>query len=265
MNFPTLIQNGYTVVPNFLNEEEVTLLKNDYNSSDSMFGHYGIKMVSKNVMSKISSKITNTLADIRSSTSIKADTIFYPQLYINNHSTYFDWHQDHEAWYLEQETINHLNFYIPLHKEFRNKSGISIIPMPVLKLHPHLINKGARRFIPGPRTKVIDDDLGNDFYLDFDISKYAVTPEIGPGDLLLLRGDVIHKTQDTDTERYSVTIRCSYGGKIISKSRLFTGCDVKMQYLKNNSKIYNRMMSSFGDEEYIPLSKVLNELLYEVE
>ena len=269
MHFPTLIQNGYTVVPNFLSEEEIALLKNDYANSNNIFGHYGIndgiKMVSKNAMDKISNKITSALADIRHSTSIRADTIIYPQLYINNHNMYFDWHQDHEAWYLEQETINHLNFYIPIHKEFRNKSGISIIPMQVLKQHPQLINKGARRFVPGPLTKVIDDDLGQDFYLNFDITKYAVTPEIGPGDLLLLRGDLIHKTQDTDTERHSVTIRCTYGGKIISKSRLFSGCETKMQYLENNSKIYNRIRNAFGNEENIVLSKVLNELLYEVE
>lgn len=269
MYFPTLIQNGYTVVPNFLSEEEVTLLKNDYANNSNRLEHYGnMKMVSKNAIDIISSKIINTLTDIRNSTSIKADTILYPQLYVDNINGSFDWHQDHEAWYIEQETVNHLNFYIPLHKEFRNKSGISIIPMQLLKLHPLLINRGARRFTPGPgpRTEVIDDDLGQYFYLNFDISKHAVTPEIGPGDLLILRGDLIHKTQDTDTERYSLSVRCSYGGKIISKSRLFSGCEMKMRFLENNSKLYKAITDAFGDQEYIELSKVLNkELLYEVE
>jgi len=266
MEVTTLSYDGYTVVPNFLNAEELELFRTDYTSNATTFGHYGIKMVTRSVMDSVASNFTSMLSEIRQSTSIKADSIIYPQLYINNQKTSFDWHQEHESWYLEQESINHLNFYIPLHKESPHKSGISVIPMWVFKnQHDLLYNKGARRFVPGERTKVIDDDAGEEFYLDFDINKYSVTPNIMPGDLLLMRGDLIHKTQDTETERYSVSIRCTYGGKIISKSRLFSGCDTKMRYLENNSKLYNRVKNTFGDDEYIQLSKVLNELLYEVE
>lgn len=266
MQFSTLDSDGYTVIPNFLSGEELETFKGDYNSSTSQYGHYGIKMVAKSVMESMSNKFINILSDIRQSTSIEADTIIYPQLYINNQRTYFDWHQEHESWYFEQESINHLNFYIPLHKEYPNKSGISIVPLWVFKDHADIIyNKGARRFIPGEYTRVIDDDLGGEFFLDFDISKYSVTPEIMPGDLLLMRGDLVHKTQDTETERYSVSIRCTYGEKVISKSRMFSGCDTKMRYIENNSKIYGRIKSAFGDSEHTTVSKVLSELLYEVE
>lgn len=266
MEFSRLESDGYIVIPNFLSSEELERFKDDYINSTSQFGHYGIKMVAKAVMETMSNKFMNILSDIRQSTSIKADTIIYPQLYINNQKTSFDWHQEHESWYLEQESINHLNFYIPLHKELPNKSGISVIPMHVFKDQKELIhNKGARRFIASDVTRVIDDDLGNDFTINFDISKYSVTPFIMPGDLLLMRGDLIHKTQDTETERYSVSIRCTYGDKTISKSRLFSGCDAKLQYLENNSKIYNKIKSTFGDGDETTVSKVLSELLYEVE
>lgn len=266
MQFSTLDSDGYVVIPNFLSSVELQKFRDDYSTSTAQFGHYGIKIVAKGVMESMSDKFMSILSDIRQSTSIKADTIIYPQLYINNQKTSFDWHQEHESWYLEQESINHLNFYIPLHKELPNKSGISVIPMYVFKEQKELVcNKGARRFIAGDATQVIDDDQGGDFTLNFDISKYSVTPYIMPGDLLLMRGDLIHKTQDTETERYSVSVRCTYGDKTISKSRLFSGCNAKMQYIQNNSRIYSRIKSTFGDSEYTTVSKVLSELLYEVE
>ena len=261
-NLSALDHDGYTVISNFLNSRELEILRNDYNNTADFFGEYGIKLVSKSAIGFITNKINQTLLDITNSTSIIVDTVNHPQLYINNQKTYFDWHQDHESWYIEQESTNHVNLYMPLHKELPNKSGISIVPMTALADHINLFaNKGARRFIAGETTTVIDDDLGYEFYLDFDINERSVTPNLIPGDLLIMRGDMIHKTQDSDTERYSISIRCTHGEKKISKSRLFSGCEVKRQYLEKNAYFYDRVKNAFGNEEYISLSKLLKELL----
>lgn len=265
VNYQALNHSGYVVVPNFLTSQEVSTLREDYNTTTASFGHYGIKIVSKHIIDRLYSKLISTLSDIRSSSLVKADTLIYPQLYINNQRTFFDWHQEHESWYLEQDSINHLNFYIPIKKDSPDRSGISVIPNNVFQdYYSIMTNKGARRLIPGDSTVVIDDDLGDTFNLPFNINDYAVTPSILPGDLLLMRGDLVHKTQDSETERHAISIRCTFGNTLVSRSRLFSGCDTKLQYLDNNQKIYSRINSIFGDEDSIPLSRILSELLYEV-
>lgn len=266
INYQDLNECGYVVVPNFLTGEEISILEEDHNTSTVEYGKYGgIKVVSTHVIHKFTNKLLLTLSDIRKTSLVKADIIIYPGIYVNNKKIFFDWHQEHESWYLENSSINHLNFYIPIKKEYSNKSGISLIPNNMLPDCPiDLINKGARRFFPGKKdtnsTFVIDEDLGGSFKLPFNIENYAVSPNIIPGDLLLVRGDVIHKTQDNETERHAVSFRCTFGNNMINKTRLFSGCKTKLEYLDNNKQMYSYIKSIFGDEDNILLSKIISEL-----
>jgi len=58
------------------------------------------------------------------------------------------------------------------------------------------------------------------YLVDFDLDALAVTPSLSAGDLLLMRGDLIHKTQDADTQRVSTSIRVTYSKKTITRERL---------------------------------------------
>jgi len=263
INYQDLNECGFVVVPNFLTDEEIKILEEDYNTSTAEYGKYGgIKEVSTYVMHEFANKLQLTLSDTRKTSLVKADTIISSGLYVNNKKSYFPWHQEHESWYVENSSINHLNFYIPIKKEYSNKSGISLIPNNALPDYSiNIINKGARRFFPGENsTLVIDDDLGDSFTLPVNIENHAVSPNILPGDLLLMRGDVIHKTQDNETERHAVSIRCTFSNIMINKTRLFSGCKAKLEYLDNNKQIYSKINSIFGDEDNILYSRLLSEL-----
>ena len=263
INYQDLNDCGYVVVPNFLTGGEINILKGDYNTSTTEYGKYGgIKVVSTHVIHEFTNKLLLTLADIRKTSLVKADTIIYPGIYVNNKKMVFPWHQEHESWYLENNSINHLNFYIPIKKEYSNKSGISLIPNNALQDYSiNIINKGARRFFPGENsTFVIDDDLDDSFNLPFNIENHAVSPDVLPGDLLLMRGDVIHRTQDNETERHAVSFRCTFGNNMINKTRLFSGSKAKLEYLDNNKQMYSKINSIFGDEDNIVYSRLSSEL-----
>ena len=77
------------------------------------------------------------------------------------------------------------------------------------------------------------------------IESISVTPDLIPGDLLLIRGDVIHKTQDTLTHRVSVSFRVTNGNALINKNLLITGCERKQRYIKGSPELYNSILGVF--------------------
>jgi ectoine hydroxylase-related dioxygenase (phytanoyl-CoA dioxygenase family) len=152
------------------------------------------------------------------------------------------WHQDHESYYYFQQNYHYLNFYIILEKEDPNKSGLSIIPFDKLREYSgadKIIGSGAKSFHPQENsTTVISQETGEIFNIPVDIDSIALTPNLEPGDLFLLRGDTIHKTQDNETHRLALSIRCTRGDSVIKLGPLDNPCPAKQKYINNNLQPY---------------------------
>jgi hypothetical protein len=143
-----------------------------------------------------------------------------------------NWHLDHYSYYLNRDHTNWLICYVPIFKPSRHLSNLAIVPTDVIKQHdPHLHQqiegRGAMRFrcaepdtlewfklrFPDQSIKVGDwfaiddyDDASPGFKLNIDLEAHKVVPELEVGDLLIMRADVIHRTNDAGSDRISV--RC---------------------------------------------------------
>jgi hypothetical protein len=69
---------------------------------------------------------------------------------------------------------------------------------------------GARRLMSeNNRTYALDDNNGGHrTNFSFDLTELSVSPAISVGDVLVMRGDTIHRSQDTNTHRIAISIRC---------------------------------------------------------
>jgi hypothetical protein len=143
-----------------------------------------------------------------------------------------NWHLDHFSYYLLSDHTNWLICYIPIlktHKEFTN---LAIVPSNAVELHdPNLhqkiVGRGAMRFrcaeadtlewfiarFPDQQIQIGDwfaiddyDDSSPGFKLQMDLEAHKLVPELEPFDLLIMRADVIHRTNDAKNDRISV--RC---------------------------------------------------------
>jgi hypothetical protein len=143
-----------------------------------------------------------------------------------------NWHLDHFSYYLLGDHANWLICYIPILKPQKELTNLAIIPTNIVKLHdPYLHKKiagrGAMRFrcaeadtlewftarFPGQQIQVGDwfaiddyDDSSMGFKLQMDLESHKLVPELEPFDLLIMRADVIHRTNDAESDRISV--RC---------------------------------------------------------
>jgi hypothetical protein len=143
-----------------------------------------------------------------------------------------NWHLDHFSYYLLGDHTNWLICYIPIlkpHKEFTN---LAIVPSNVVELrdpnlHQKIVGRGAMRFrcaeadtlewfiarFPDEQIQIGDwfaiddyDDSSPGFKLQMDLEAHKLVPELEPFDLLIMRADVIHRTNDAESDRISV--RC---------------------------------------------------------
>lgn len=128
------------------------------------------------------------------------------------------WHQDDDTDHYRGTLYNSVNFWMPIIKPEPTKSGLSIIPPLALKqkypsVYERLTGRGDLAFIVQENnTTDVLNRISHEYIstLDFNIETMAVSPTLYPGDLLLFRGDVPHTTQDHDTRRVAIGIRCSH-------------------------------------------------------
>jgi hypothetical protein len=97
----------------------------------------------------------------------------------------------------------------------------------------------------GDRAFWFTGDVGSVHRVRCDVEAMAVTPTLAVGDLLLLRGDTVHRTQDADTERVAVSFRITCSSAVLERRRLVAGGQIKAMLMANNAPVYERMFAAF--------------------
>jgi ectoine hydroxylase-related dioxygenase (phytanoyl-CoA dioxygenase family) len=256
-DFTQLEQQGYLVVRDFLSRSEIDWFLRDYSrmieySESNGYHNKNHKVAACEIPDNTFEHLNKFLAHIRQNSNFKTD-FFLGQfgLYLNSELVSYDWHQDHELYYMCQHAYDVLTFWLPLDKPNRNETGLSFIPHDRLReripeIYDRLIfNRGAKIFrTDGTETTIRDDTTGEVVKLDFDINEIAVSPEVGSGDLLIFRGDTIHKTQDLTTHRIAMVTRSANGNQIITRETLTGGYDLKQSKIRNSSRVFKRFFAA---------------------
>lgn len=262
INYKDIEEKGFLLIENFLNQEEVnTLIK-----------EYGVISQNKNYQFLDSTFVTEYLYDklkvfmleVVKNTNIVVDEVASGG-YFDTDKVNYSWHQDHLPYYKWQDSYNSLNFWIPLIKPNKETSGVSVVNFKTLKEYDtdnvvanRLVGKGATHFSPNENNTIIrDDEYGKQITLNVNIENIKETPNIGTGDLLLMRQDVIHKTQDNCGPRLAVSVRCVNNNGIVYKNMFYNRCDKKTEMLNNNAQ-YNNHIEMFKTKEYCYVKDLLN-------
>lgn len=235
---------GFTVIKGWLTPEEQARALGQYRVELERSSREGV--VNKNYLvlkdhqpHGLDLKLHDLLAQIRSQTDLTTD-IPRPRCdYFDNSMVTFNWHQDHEPYYQYQDTYNLLNCWVPLIIP-RGSSGLGLLPMDVLQakepqLWHHFLGQGAKHFkVLGNRTMIRDDQEDNTFYFDWSIDDYAVVPNLEPGDLLVMRSDIIHRSMPPVEHRVSLSVRCLNSKGTLTREHFEKQCDQKRRMLQNN-------------------------------
>jgi hypothetical protein len=219
-----LMTQGFVVIPNFLTDQELLVVKDHYNKiyqeflkDPSLKNAYNLIRVDYDKsLDFLQEKINNCIDIISRTTDIHTNTLDDKIAYIDN--SIFGtsgWHQDHGPYYRWKDLYNSLNFWIAIIKPDKKNNGLSVISYDTLsdKLKEKFIGKGAKRFKVMQRTTQVFDDIDNStFFIPNNIDKIAISPDLSDIDLIILRGDVIHNSQNLVSKRVALSIRSFHKG-----------------------------------------------------
>jgi len=266
INLKDLEIKGYCVLKNFLTESEIQFVLNDFNSSTIGFNkNYQIKRPSLTCVQHVYSKVSALAKEISKVTDLNINMITDEYAFVDNQAINFKWHQEHEPFFTFQQLSNYAIFYMPIVKSQPNISGIDIIPFDELtKTVPEYVDllksNGARGFgAKGDSTIVREDSIDSSFEIPVNFENIKVTPNIMPGDLVILRGNVIHRTQDSSTARVAFTVKFTDGEHLINKSTLLSGGQTKQRMINNNKSLYDRILSSMINKDYVTAREVCGD------
>lgn len=257
-DFKDLETRGFVLIPSFLSEAELQVCREDFERQPVNTGNRNTPLsgVSGKAHETVQERVREVLALVTGGTSLRVNlplggSYFATARFAMARENQPTWHQDHESFFAIQNHYDYLNFYISIKKPRKDKSNLSIIPFDVLeKESPRtfrmVVRGGAARFSSvRDRTLVYFDDTGAVHLMERDLNQLAHTPELDAGDLLLLRGDIIHCTQDTATDRVSLSFRAANAETQVHRSRLADGGPVKAWMMMNDARTYERMFKAF--------------------
>jgi hypothetical protein len=253
LNWSDLKAKGFLHVEKFLTPIEVEMLLEDYRGQPAGTGNHNLPEVSQKVVVSLSRKLREASEQVRAATGINADMNLPGMYFAIERGIKFAWHQDYESYYSIQQHYEYLNFYIPIVKPDSQRTNLCVVPFDRLLARipderARLVGVGAQSFFPvGDHTRVSDDENGIEYTLPVNIEELQVTPRLQAGDLLLMRGDLIHRTEDAETERIAVSFRRTNSSAIISKARILSGCPNKRLMMSRNPAAFGELLECFAE------------------
>lgn len=269
-NFKLLETKGFLVIPSFLSHYEVSDLLETYNKlkETSVSSNKNFPILHSQPNDSIKTKIRSLLNDIVQNSNIKVDLLIDGITYIDislpeNLSVFKYWHQDHDLYYQCQDLYNFVHCWIPIKKPQLDQFNLSLIPQDILSSYipeiyqDSILGKGQFTFYPfGTKTIVEHHDSHKKFLIDVNIDTIQETPYVNAGDLVLYRGDVIHKTQSSNgvPDRISINIRSAYSETVVTKENFYSGGKFKNQFIENSPDIsYEKIKSKFNEVDNFKL------------
>lgn len=266
INYNDLARKGFCVVRNLLTKNDLAKLVSDFDlikQEKFVNPNFNIFPVGKKVSIDdiLETKIKPLAESIKDNTRISTNHTCTPTYFSIEHGINFGYHQDHDSWFLYGDHVNYLNIWIPVIKPSLELTNVTVVNFEKLfQDHPELKfleSYGATRAQGGTNSQIIDDNLDKVYNLDFDLDSYSETPSIDAGDALIMRGDALHKTQDTLTNRLAISIRRLNTESPVHRDHYAITSSVKRQLIEGNPTFYQRIMDQFKDKDTCKVGDLL--------
>lgn len=249
-NYAELATKGYLIVRAFLDTGEIQQFEENFSAQQAPdYEGFRVKIPPYEFLLQHIDKFRRVTELVTQRAGVRADVLTGGVYFFTEGDQVFGWHQDRESFYTCQNHRDYLNFYIPIIKPVPRQSNLSVIPLDRLKArapdcYARVLGRGAALFEVRDGKTVMQDEneRAPAATFDFSLDELAETPELAAGDLLLLRGDVIHRTQDAYTRRVAVSVRFADSLHPLSKAMLVRGGAKKFRLMLHQHTRYQRIL-----------------------
>lgn len=272
---------GFVVVRNFLSADHLRLIDEDARSRVRHITDVTTMSLTSPESARLArERVAAAMPEIRQNAGISVTT-FDPWVWFfatAPGACKARWHTDPTVYYFYQRGNEYINFWIPIRKPSKDSSGLSLVPMDTLRerdpaFYRALNEYGAANMIAKEIVDGGEDAIWNALHVDFanpetdrgvlvyegegrlehvvpavPIAELAVTPDVGPGDAVIARGDVLHRTQDAKSERVALSLRAVNGKQVIDRAALLKMSTYKKRRLlgRAESDGTSRLLAAFA-------------------
>lgn len=260
----TFGEQGYVLKQAYFSAEECAELKQAFDERSLAECYFQMKTLGFHDIKNqaIKTKVQDMIKDLNQKYGLKLNAApdgcaFFetdPSKTWSGVAAYEDWHQDHTSFYMSGDHFSYLNIYVTVYKEDPSDANLGVIPFDALRkkslaayvqalgagatvwsqksdgdweTHPRLAHS---QFKVDPETKMIrfDDSSGKATQYHFMLDDIQTTHHLHVGDVMIMRGDLIHRRQPFKTRRIALSLRVTSDHSVVSRSHFLNTCPVKM-------------------------------------
>lgn len=265
--FDDLKTKGYCVVRNIFDSSLLDTIRQDYDLIRNEYGFMknydlaapGGKKIQ--YLNLVDSVLTPICKQIQEQTGITTNFTQTPAYFAIERGTDTKWHQDHESYFQTGDHRDYLNFWVPITKPEKSLSNLGVINFEKLfELDPgarFLEGLGATTFVVRNGVTIVKNENNDSEYtIPFDINTVSEYPELDAGDVIIVRGDCIHQTQDRLTPRVSLSIRRLNLNSKIKRSHFVPTSVTKQQIIDSDPERYKAVISKFHNTDEITIGEL---------
>lgn len=244
-----LALEGYAVIPQFLNDGEISALKEDFTVAPAQVvpakkgasprtKPYGVKHVGDRALHRTDPKLFQ-IGQLMSSVIGAALGLRVAAFYFDTRVANFDmFHQDLEPYWLFQDPRQYINVYVPFIKPDTEKSNVEVLPCDTVAGLLPQISDGPNDIMASEGTARIQNlSTGKVIPWNVDLRQIAKCPRLNAGDALLMRGDTFHRTQDSDTVRVAASFRLTNPRHLLAYSKFLDGGVRKLRAIAESRRM----------------------------
>ncbi|HEY5907438.1 MAG TPA: hypothetical protein VIZ31_05300 [Vicinamibacteria bacterium] len=250
VDWTDLQTRGFVVLRSFLPPETVAEMRDVYERARRNETLYFSMVAKPGDVQGVRERLSALLPGINAGTDIKTDLIHEDGFFFPTEYTNLSWHTDHKSFYALQDHYHYLNFWMPITKPRPDKSGLGLVPMDKLKdAAPKAFGAVVRRGAAAAQDGTLhyeDDGKVRTVQLQPGLlDEIGVAPDVVPGDLIVARTDVLHRTQDAETIRVALTMRGVWSQQLVSRRVLLRGSPAKHQRMLAEPVFFRSLLASF--------------------
>ncbi len=227
---------GYLILKGVLDEKDLEPLCKEAETAVLASKSYRPCLIGDQNIERLKNKfVLNLFSELKQKTKLQADHLQAGYYMGKKNGAHFNWHTDYADFYICQDFYNYINVYIPIIKPIYEKTNLMLLPFDIFDQYApdlvrHFKGRGASQIIEANGISTFfDSNDGSSFTLDYLVSEFSITPFLSAGDVLLVRADVFHKSQDADTFRIAASLRLFNSGSVVHKTDLYADNIYKAQ------------------------------------
>ena len=252
VDWKDLETRGFVHVRGFLSPRDLENCRSDYADQpvDEANRNNAISEASARATARLGQPVNELMALVTANTDIRVDSNLGAYYFATTRGV-FPWHQDYESYFSCQNHYDYLNLFIPVIKPRPDKSNLCLVPFDALKRESpktfkRVVGKGATMaYDLRDRQILFQADSGAAHVTRVPLDRLAFTPQLEAGDLLVMRGDIFHRTEDGDTDRVALSMRLGYSKTVVRRATLADGGFAKMRTMAGNFKYYEPLFRAF--------------------